>query len=190
MGMYKYIRNLWKKPSETLKELTRARLIEWRKQPATLRLDRPTRLDRARSLGYKAKLGIFIVRQKVPRGGHRKPFARGGRRSKKYTTRRILALSYNTIAEQRAARKYKNCEVLNSYEVLKDGKHIWIEIIMVDVNHPSVKADPNLSWITHSRGRPFRGKTSSARKSRGLRNRGKGAERLRPSVSANKARRK
>ncbi len=41
----------------------RKRLAEWRKEPAVLRIDRPTRIDRARSLGYKAKQGFLIVRQ-------------------------------------------------------------------------------------------------------------------------------
>ena len=53
MGMYKYIREAWKKPREL--ELWQQRLIQWRKEEVTVRIDKPTRLDKARSLGYKAK---------------------------------------------------------------------------------------------------------------------------------------
>ncbi len=170
-------------------ELMRQRLIQWRTEPATLRIDHPTRIDRARSLGYRAKQGILIVRQRVPRGGHRKPFPSGGRRSAKWTTRKSLMLNYRTISEQRAAKKYPNCEVLNSYEVGKDGRNYWYEVILVDRAHPAIKSDPTLSWITHTRGRVFRGLTSSGKASRGLYNRGKGAEKLRPSRTANRKRR-
>ncbi|KKT75754.1 MAG: 50S ribosomal protein L15e, partial [Candidatus Peregrinibacteria bacterium GW2011_GWA2_44_7] len=41
-----------------------------RKEPVTLVLEHPTRLDRARSLGYKAKQGCIVARQRVGRGGH------------------------------------------------------------------------------------------------------------------------
>ena len=98
-------------------------------------------------------------------------------------------LNYRTIAEQRAADQYVNCEVLNSYEVGKDGQSVWYEIIMVDVYHPAITSDPHFRWLAESRGRPFRGLTSSAKKSRGLRHKGMGAEHLRPSRTANKKRR-
>lgn len=186
MGLYKYLRKTWQEPNS---ELVKSRRILWRREPSTIRIERPTRLDRARSLGYRAKQGIFMVRQRVPRGGHRKPFPSGGRRSKKWTTRKALALNYRTIAEQRAVKGYPNCEVLNSYEVGKDGKYIWHEVILVDVSHPAIKSDATLNWICNQRGRAFRGLTSAAKKGRGLRRKGKGAEKLRPSKHANKKRR-
>ena len=57
---------------------------------------------------------------------------------------------------------------------------------MVDVSHPAIKKDKILAWITKpgQKSRAFRGRTSSAKKSRGLRHKGKGAEKLRPSKSA------
>ena len=186
MALYKYLRQHWQSDSN---ELQKQRMIKWRAEPVTLKIDYPTRLDRARSLGYKAKEGMFIVRQRVHRGGHRKPFPHGGRRSAKWTTRRSLMLNYRTIAEQRASDAYVNCEVLNSYEVGKDGQSAWYEVIMVDVSHPAIKADPKLSWLAETRGRAFRGLTSAAKKSRGLRHKGMGTEHLRPSRTANKKRR-
>src|SRR4030067_948760 len=144
MSMYKYIRELYKKPKEKLGGLWRERLIKWRREPVSQRIQRPTRLDRARSLGYKAKPGFIIVRQRVLRGGHKRPTFAGGRRSKRFHLHKNLNVSYQSIAEIRANKQFRNCEVLNSYFLAKDGKHDWYEVIMVDVDHPSVKADKSL----------------------------------------------
>lgn len=184
MGAYKYIKKLWQKPKQI--EGHRDRLVEWRQQPVTVRLEKPTRLDRARELGYKAKQGFLIVRQRVGRGGHTREQFAGGRRSKKFTNKQVLHLSYQSIAERRANAKYKNCEVLASYWVAKDGKNYWYEVILVDRNHPVIVKDPKLNWISQARGRAFRGKTNSQRKTRGLRRKGIGAEKVRPSLRANK----
>jgi len=187
--MYKHIRKLWKKPRKTMPELWQKRLILWRKDPVTIRIKRPTRLDRARSLGYKAKKGFILVRQRVGRGGHKRPNITGGRRPKHARQKMVLNMNYQTIAEQRANKKYKNCEVLNSYWVAQDAQYKWYEIILVDPMHPQILADKNVSWMFRKRGRVFRGLTSSGKKSRGLRNKGKGAEKVRPSKRANLNRR-
>ena len=192
MGMYQYIREAWKQPSDDLKNILRQRLIEWRREDSTVRIERPTRLDRARSLGYRAKQGFVLIRQKVPRGGRQREKIRKGRRSKHFGRRKNVDKNYQQVAEERAVKKYPNCEVLNSYYVAEDGTHFWYEVILVDKAHPQVLADKNLNWIAmpqHTR-RVFRGLTSSARKSRGLRNKGKGAEKARPSRTANIGRRK
>jgi len=185
MGLYKYVREAWKQPKKNMSELWRERLISWRRQPTTIRIERPTRIDKARSVGYKAKQGYILVRQKVLRGGHVRSRVRK-RRPRNMGTRIPLATSYKTIAEQRANKKYPNCEVLNSYEVAKDGKYYWFEIILIDKSHPSIRADKRINWISKNKhkGRVFRGLTSSSKKSRGLRNKGKGAEKIRPSQSA------
>ncbi|MBW3003896.1 50S ribosomal protein L15e [Candidatus Woesearchaeota archaeon] len=184
MGMYKHIRNLWKRPQANMPELMRERIIKWRKEPVTVRLEHPTRLDRARSLGYKAKPGFVVVRQKVIRGGHERPHTLGGRRPKAQRHKLSLDKSYQQIAEERANKVYPNCEVLNSYVVAKDGQYYWFEIILVDRAHPAIVNDKNISWITKKRGRVFRGLTGAGAKSRGLRRKGKGAEGLRPSKRA------
>lgn len=189
MGMYQKVRELWKKPKANMPELWRERLIKWRKDPVTLKLERPTRIDRARSLGYKAKQGYIVIRQRVPRGGHRRPQIRKGRRSKHYGTRLALRKNYQQIAEERVQRKFKNLVVLNSYWVAEDGKNYWYEAILVDPNHPVIKSDPKINWICEKkqRSRVFHGKTSAGRKTRGLRgHKGKGAEKARPSRRANK----
>ena len=185
MGYLKYMREAWKRPKQN-RDLWMSRLISWRKGPSTVRLERPTRIDRARSLGYKAKQGYIVARQRVPRGGHTRPGQHGGRRPR--TQRRYLALdiNYQLIAEQRASKKFPNCEVLNSYSVAKDGNYYWYEVVLVDRVHPAIKADSRISWIggKQHRGRPERGLTSAGRKSRGLKSKGKGAEKFRPSRAA------
>jgi len=191
MGFYKYIRETWKQPKQNLGSLWKERLIQWRREPVTIRIERPTRLDRARSLGYKAKQGFVIVRQRVSRGGRQRPKIRKGRRSKHSRRRKIVGKSYQWIAEERSSKKYVNCEVLNSYYVAEDGKFYWYEIILVDKAHPQILADKNLRWIAekqHTR-RVFRGLTAAGRRSRGLlTNKGMGAEKLRPSLRANQRR--
>lgn len=188
MGMYKYMREAWKSPRKNiLKESMKSTLIEWRKQPSTVRILKPTRIDKARSLGYRAKQGILVVRQKVQRGGRMNVKPAGGRRSKRQSRRKDLNVSYQTIAEQRVAAKYTNCEVLNSYYVAEDGHYFWYEVIIVDKTHPAIMKDKVLKWITEPKAnqRVKRGLTSSAKKSRGLRNKGIGAEKVRPSSKAN-----
>ena len=168
MSMYKYVRELWKQPKENLGELWKKRLLEWKTQPVTIRVDRPTRIDKARSLGYRAKQGYIIVRQRVGKGGHTKPKQRKGRRTKRASRRKNLRLSYQAIAEMRAARKYVNCEVLNSYYVGEDNESHWYEVILVDKSHPSILADKRISWIANptNRGRIYRGLTSATKKSK------------------------
>ena len=73
MGIYKYIRNVWKKPDRSYGSNLKERLIVWRKSDAIVRVEKPTRLDRARSLGYKAKKGYLIARVRLLRGGRQRP---------------------------------------------------------------------------------------------------------------------
>ncbi len=197
MGVYKYIREFWaNKSSEEFQKIMKERIIEWRKQPAIVRIKRPTNLWKARSLGWKPKQGIILVRVRVRRGGQRKPRPRSGRKTKSlgiigHTVRKSL----QWIAEERAARKYPNCEVLNSYWVGEDGQYKYFEVILVERDSPVIRKDPQLSWISNPvhKGRVFRGLTSAGKKSRGLRNKGIGAEKLRPSrraVIKKKARKK
>jgi len=170
-NMYDFIGEMWKRPREGfLGELQWQRMIEWRKGPALVRIERPTRLDRARALGYKAKQGIIIVRTRVRRGGLNKPAIRAGRRPKRRGILKItMKKSTKRIAEERVARKYPNMEVLNSYYVGEDGLYKYYEVILVDRNHSAILNDKNLSWIGNQKGRVFRGKTSAGQKGRGLR---------------------
>lgn len=170
MGLYQHIRKAWKHPQDSLGKVWTERLIAWRKEETTVRVEHPTRLDRARSLGYKAKQGYVIIRQRVMRGGHRRPRPSGGRRSKRFGTRLNLRKNYQMIAEERAQDKFRNLVVLNSYEVARDGKHYWYEIIFVDPSHPVIQSDPKINWICErsNQNRVFQGKTSAGKKMRGM----------------------
>lgn len=185
-SMYAYIREAWKNPDGSyVSQLLWYRRQEWRRQPSVLRVEHPTRLDRARSLGYKAKQGIIIARVRVRKGGRRKPRYIRGRRTKRMGVHKITpGKSIQRIAEERAARRFPNMEVLNSYWVGEDGKHKWYEVILVDTSHPGIQNDKDLNWICNQRGRVFRGKTSAGRKGRGLRRKGRGTEKTRPSLGA------
>ena len=193
MGIAKYVRETWKKPKSGMPMLHRRdRMASWRKDPVFQRVHRPTRIDAARRLGYKAKQGVVIVRTRVRRGGLRKGKIHMKRKPSKAGIKKItMAKSIQRIAEERVSRRYPNLEVLNSYWVGEDGKNKFYEVILLDPSHPSIMADKELSWVSdgnsHS-GRAFKGKTGAGKRGRGLLNKGKGAEKLRPSLKANKNR--
>src|SRR4030065_1732808 len=95
---------------------------QWRRDPSVVRIERPTRLDRARALGYKAKQGIIVARVKIRRGGRRKSRYQRGRRTKHMGVKKITpGKSIQSIGEERAARRTPNMQVLNSYWVRADG---------------------------------------------------------------------
>jgi len=60
MGLYKHVREIWKNPKENLGDIWQKRILEWKNENVTVRIKRPTRLDRARSLGYRAKQGLIL----------------------------------------------------------------------------------------------------------------------------------
>ena len=187
MSFYKYARKQFRAPDERMDSIWRQRLKKWRKENRMTRIEHPTRIAKARSLGYKAKPGVVMVRGRIRRGGRKKRRIPRGRRPKrsgrnKFTPKKNL----KQIMEERVSRKYPNMEVLNSYPVAKDGIYKWFEHILIDPSHPAVKKDDNYSKIVDQRGRAFRGKTSAGRSTRGLKNKGKGAEKMRPSNRANK----
>ena len=169
--------------------LRHERLLNWRREHSVTRVEHPTRLDRARAVGYRAKGGYVVVRVRVRRGGQRKRAIIAGRRPKhKGILQMTLAKSLKRIAEERAQKRYPNLEVLNSYWLGEDGKQKFFEVILVDPAHPEVLADPKINWIAApaQRGRVYRGLTSAGIAGRGLRWSGKGAERFRPSRARNR----
>lgn len=182
MGIYSHFQQNFEQLRDN-KDLWRERMVAWRREPVSLRLDHPTRLDRARALGYTAKQGVFVVRQRVLRGGHKRPDIKGGRMPKNSRQRMELRKNYQLIAEERANIVFPNCEVLNSYELAKDGRHYWFEVIMVDPQHPVVRSDSQLAGFASGkhRGRVFRGLSGAGRRMRGLLWKGEGVEKARPS---------
>ena len=188
-SFYSHIREAWKTPTEgQLAELQWQRQQKWRDQGAIERVERPTRLDRARSLGYKAKQGVVVARVSVRKGSARKQRFKAGRRSKRQGVNKITRRkNLQRIGEERVSRKYRNLRVLNSYWVGEDGSQKWFEVILLDPEHGAIESDDDLNWICDDsqRGRAFRGRTSAGQRGRGQHNRGKGSEKTRPSVRGN-----
>ena len=181
-GLSHYLRKAWKKPdTKRLREL----MIEWRKGNKITKLDRPTRLDRARALGYKAKKGFVIARVIIERGGRKRTRVNKKRGTKRQSVKKVLKMNYRWIAEQRAQKKFKNLEILNSYPLAKDGKNYFFEVILVDKDKPEIKNDKKLKWIVDRKNkkRAQRGLTSAAKKSRGLRSKSRNLK-VRPSLRA------
>ncbi len=187
-NMYAYVREAWKNPRKSfLKDIRQGRLVEWRHSESFVRVEHPTRIDRARALGWKAKPGFVVVRARVRRGGLRKHNPAGGRHPKRRGMLKItMAKSIQRIAEERVAKRYPNMEVLASYWIGEDGMHKYYEVILVDPEHPVIRSDPKIRWIgePQHQGRVYRGLTSAGKKGRGLMYSGKGAEKVRPSIGA------
>jgi len=169
-GFYNYVKQLWKKPKETMKPLVRERLIEWRKQERFVKLEKPTRIDKARELGYKSKKGYVIVRARIERGGRSRPlYGRRGRKPSKSGVRGFSPIkSLQAIVEERVSKKYPNMEILNSYAVGQDGQHKWFEVILVDPNEPQIKSDKRINWVCDrkNKGRAHRGLTAAGKRAR------------------------
>ncbi|MFC7136251.1 50S ribosomal protein L15e [Halobaculum litoreum] len=187
-SFYSHIKEAWRNQDEgKLAELQWQRKQQWREEGAIVRIDRPTRLDKARELGYKAKQGVVMARVSVRKGGARKQRFKAGRRSKRQGVNRIgRRKSIQRIGEERVSRKFPNLRVLASYSVGQDGSQKWFEAILVDPEHPAIQNDDELNWICDDsqKGRAFRGLTNAGASNRGLNQRGKGTEKTRPSVSS------
>ncbi|RXK46905.1 50S ribosomal protein L15e [Halorientalis pallida] len=193
-SFYSHIREAWEDPDDgQLADLQWQRQQEWRDQGALERIERPTRLDKARSLGYKAKQGVVVVRASIRKGGARKQRFTAGRRSKRQGVTRITRRkNLQRVAEERATRKYRNLRVLNSYSVGQDGRQKWFEVILLDPHHPAIENDDDLNWICDDsqRGRAYRGLTNAGQSNRGLDKKGKGTEHNRPSNNGGRGRAK
>ena len=133
--------NLWKENAPALRE----RAVSWRKENAVTRIEKPSRIQKARRLGYKAKQGIIVVRMRVGTGGMRRKRPRSGRRPKHLGVTRIKAdVSMKQVADRRVLERYPNMKLLGSYFLYKDGMHYWFEVILADPSHPRVSKDKEL----------------------------------------------
>ncbi len=132
---------MWKENSTILRD----KAVLWRKQNAIIRLEKPSRIQKARRLGYKAKQGIIVIRMRVGTGGMRKKRPRSGRRPKHLGVTRIKAdVTMQQVAERRVLQKYPNMTLLGSYYLYKDGFHYWFEVILADPAHPRIAKDKEL----------------------------------------------
>ncbi len=171
-SFYKSVGLLWKKPKEKLGGILKSRMIDWRREETVTRIEHPTRIDRARAIGYKAKKGYVVARVKVGMGGRRREaYGRRGRKPRKAGLVHFThGKSLQWIAEEKAQRRFPNMEVLNSYQVGEDGVHKWFEVILLDPSASEIKNSPQTKWIASraNRTRVFRGLTSAGKKARGL----------------------
>ncbi|KAL0220729.1 hypothetical protein RCL1_000583 [Eukaryota sp. TZLM3-RCL] len=190
MGAYKYLEELYKrKQSDVLRYLMRIRAWEYRQLPTVHRVTRPTRPDKARRLGYKAKQGVVVYRVRIRRGSrkrqvhngivHGKPVHQGVKYLKNDRNSRA-------IAEEKAGRALPALRVMNSYWICQDGTFRYFEVIMVDPFHAAVRRDPRLNWICSAtmKHRELRGLTSAGKEHRGLHGKGHHHNKARPSRRA------
>ena len=123
----------------------RQKAVIWRNENAITRVEKPSRIARARRLGYKAKQGIIVIRMRVGTGGMRKQRPRGGRRPKHLGVTKIKAdVSMKQVAERRVLERYPNMKLLGSYFLYKDGMHYWFEVVLADPSHPRIAKDKEI----------------------------------------------
>merc|ERR1719362_2544239 len=154
--------------------------------PAIHRCNRPSRPEKARRLGFKAKQGFCVYRVRVKRGGRKKRVAKGivyGKPKNCGVNKIKMTRNFRSIAEERIGRKAGGLRVLNSYWVAHDAVHKWYEVVMIDPMHKCVRDDPRINWICKPvmKHRELRGLTAAGKKARGLLKKGKRATKLRPS---------
>ncbi|RKF62598.1 60S ribosomal protein L15 [Erysiphe neolycopersici] len=174
MGALKYVEELQKKKqSDVLRFLLRVRCWELRQLNVIHRASRPSRLDKARRLGYKAKQGYVIYRVRVRRGGRKRPVPKGATYGKP-TNQGVNQLKYQrslkSTAEERVGRRCSNLRVLNSYWVNQDSTYKYYEVILVDPQHKAIRRDSRINWIVNPvhKHRECRGLTATGKRSRGL----------------------
>ena len=187
MGAYKYLEEMWrKKQSDVLRFVLRVRCWEFRQLPGIHKVQRPSRVDKARKLGFKRKQGYVIYRVRIRRGGRKKPVSKGivyGKPVNQGISHLKPNRSHRAIAEDRVGKRCGNLRVVNSYWVGQDGTFKYYEVIMADPHHKAIRRDPRINWICSSKHkhRESRGLTSVGKKHRGLRRRGYRENNKRPS---------
>ncbi|XP_021290581.1 60S ribosomal protein L15-1 isoform X1 [Herrania umbratica] len=190
VGAYKYVSELWrKKQSDVMRFLQRVRCWEYRQHPSIVRVNHPTRPDKARRLGYKAKQGFVVYRVRVRRGGRKRPVPKGivyGKPTNQGVTQLKFQRSKRSVAEERAGRKLGGLRVVNSYWINEDSTYKYFEVILVDVAHNAIRNDPRINWICNPvhKHRELRGLTSAGKKNRGLHGKGHLYHKNRPSRRA------
>uniref|UniRef100_A0A7R9V3B2 Ribosomal protein L15 n=1 Tax=Chlamydomonas euryale TaxID=1486919 RepID=A0A7R9V3B2_9CHLO len=191
MGAYKYVEELWKKKqSDVMRFLLRVRCWEYRQMPGIIRLNRPSRPDKARRMGFKAKQGYVIYRVRVRRGGRKRPVSKGivyGKPVNQGVTQLKPTRNLRSVAEERVGRKIGGMRILNSYWVNEDSTYKYYEVVMIDPAHNAIRNDARINWIcnpTHKH-RELRGLTSAGKSYRGLRAKGHTANKARPSRRSN-----
>ena len=145
MGVTKYVRSAWKSPKQSMEPRHRTgRMAVWRHEPVFQRIDKPTRIDAARRVGYRAKQGVVICRTRVRRGGLRKGVVNMKRKpSKSGVTKITMAKSIQRIADAFRDRlgnvQFNNTTELNS------------TIYFCRANHNDFNYSSNPTYLTGSK---------------------------------------
>ncbi|XP_003742672.1 60S ribosomal protein L15 [Galendromus occidentalis] len=174
MGAYKFVQEIWrKKQSDVMRFLQRLRCWYFRQLNRVHRAPRPTRPDKARRLGYRAKQGFVIYRTRIRRGCRKRQVPKGATygKPKNHGVNQLKPTrNHQAIAEGRVGKRVKALVVLNSYWVAQDATYKYYEVICVDPFHKAIRRDPKLNWICNPvhKHREQRGLTSAGRKHRGL----------------------
>ena len=196
MGAYKYLEELWrKKQSDLMNFIFRVRTWEYRQLPVIARVNHPSRPEKARKLGYKAKEGYVVYRVRVRRGGRKRPVQKGivcGKPTSVGINQLKPTRNLRNKAEERAGRALGALRVLNSYWIAQDGTYKYYEVILADPAHKGLRNDPRINWICNPshKHRELRGTTSAGKASRGLRVKGHRNAKTRPSRRASEKRRR
>merc|ERR1712241_127991 len=167
--------------SDICRFIMRVRTWEYRQLPVIHHCTRPSRPEKARRVGYKAKQGYVIYRIRVRRGGRKKNTPKGCVYGKPRNSGAIRKLK--SAAEERVARKCSNMRVLNTYWVGQDASFKFFEVILIDPQHKAIRRDPRINWIVGAKHkhRELRGLTATGKKARGMNQRGHKAMKKRPS---------
>ena len=134
MGAYKYMRQSYQKTFATKNPVMRNRLIAWHKEHTLVRVDTPTNIIRARSLGYKATKDFIIVRVRISKGKRVRRRADLGRKPGKNRKEVNPGAPLGYYAEVKASRKFNNLEVVGVYFVGMTGTDKYFEVIMKNCN--------------------------------------------------------
>ncbi|KAL6120645.1 hypothetical protein NUSPORA_02588 [Nucleospora cyclopteri] len=162
-----------KKQSDVMKYMTRINIVEARQNEVVHRVERPSFLERARKLGYKAKNGYCIFRVRIRKGDAIREYNNGNTRGKCVNAgiHQIKpSLNKQNEAEQIVGKQFGSLRVLGSYKIGQDLKSHHYEVIMVDPNLNSIRNDYKINWICNAvhKHREMRGLTSAGKKARGL----------------------
>lgn len=129
MSLYNYVRKSFLSTFKTRSPALRERLMKWRRTPPVVRVEKPLNPLRARALGYKATQAFVVVRSRVSRGNRKRRRPDLGRKPGKNRKTQPPGKSLQWRAEHRAAKKFPNLKLVNSYYVGEDGQYKFYEVI-------------------------------------------------------------
>uniref|UniRef100_A0A0E0PWW7 Ribosomal protein L15 n=1 Tax=Oryza rufipogon TaxID=4529 RepID=A0A0E0PWW7_ORYRU len=173
MGAYRCVSELWRrKQSDVMTFVQRVRCWDHRRQPA---IGRPTRPDKARRLGDKAKQGYVVLPCPSRRGGRKRPVPKGIVYSKpkhQGITQLKFQRNKRSVAEELLGASW-----VDSGCSPPTGSSLWMLLTA-----PSATT-PRINWLckpVHKHGE-LHGLTSAGNKYRGLRGKGHTHHKARPS---------